>query len=167
VGNGNLILNPIQLLAPQLRVIQSNGLATIELSPNGNFWNRKIFFFLSLKLNFYPISVAQQTHHRSNPQNHQLITTPMTTSVSGQQLHKLLVSGTTTTANGSASHAGNGGGVVFTSELARLPGGAELNILPAGTNGATIYRGGSGLAILNNGGIGFKGKIHKSWTKTK
>jgi hypothetical protein len=88
------------------------------------------------------------------------------TSVSGPQLHKLLVSGTTTMANGTSSHVvtgaqqlGNGGGVVFTSELARLPGGAELNILPAGTNGATTtyYRGGSGLAILNNGGLSLKG----------
>lgn len=36
-------------------------------------------------------------------------------------------------------------------ELARLPGGAELNILPAGTNGSTLYRGNGKLAIVNNG----------------
>ena len=45
----------------------------------------------------------------------------------------------------------------ITSELARLPGGAELNILSAGTNGTSLYRGGK-LAIVNNG-FTFKGKL--------
>lgn len=67
----------------------------------------------------------------------------------GAHLHKLLANGvstnlttpviTSTIVNGSA----NG-----TSELARLPGGAELNILPPNTNGATIYRGNGQLAII-------------------
>lgn len=72
-------------------------------------------------------------------------------------MHKLLVSGastnitspviTTTIVNGGVSGA---------SELARLPGGAELNILPAGSNGTALYRG-NGKIIVNNG-LTIKGK---------
>lgn len=65
-------------------------------------------------------------------------------------MHKLLVNGVTTNlttpvitstyVNGST----NG-----TSELARLPGGAELNaILPQNTNGAALYRSNGQLAII-------------------
>lgn len=72
----------------------------------------------------------------------------------GAQLHKLLVSGTTASSNGLTTSATN------TSELTRLPGGAELNILSTGTNG--LYRSNNGkLSIVNgvNGGaFTFKGK---------
>lgn len=69
--------------------------------------------------------------------------------VSGAQLHKLLVNGTTSMTT-SSTHST----MVQTMapELARLPGGAELNILPAGSNGAhTLYRSQNKLAIVNNG----------------
>lgn len=73
---------------------------------------------------------------------------PLSNGTNGAHLHKLLVSGTstnltapviTTTINGSSNGS---------SELARLPGGAELNILPTNSNGATLYRGNSQLAII-------------------
>lgn len=76
--------------------------------------------------------LPSQTHQHHHQQPHQQIQ-----QVTGAQLHKLLLSSaavtngtptTTTTING-------GGGT--TPELARLPGGAELNILPAGSNGST------------------------------
>jgi hypothetical protein len=55
-------------------------------------------------------------------------------------LHKLLISGTPTNGLVSTSTINTNGTTVTTSitpELARLPGGAELNILPA--NGSTLY----------------------------
>lgn len=73
-------------------------------------------------------------------------TTILPNGTNGAQLHKLLVSGAPTSVTTTA-----------TPELARLPGGAELNILPTGTNSATIYRGNGKLAIVNNG-IAIKGK---------
>lgn len=36
-------------------------------------------------------------------------------------------------------------------EFPRLPGGAELNILPTGTNGTSLYRSNGKVAIINNG----------------
>lgn len=59
----------------------------------------------------------------------------------GPQLHKLLVSGTTSVVTQSST--------TVTPELARLPGGAELNILPNNSNG-TLYRS-QKLAFVNNG----------------
>lgn len=130
VGGGGLVVSSFPMLttsSPGLRVIGTNGLATIELST----------------------PTVQQSQNR-NPQQSPPTTT--VTSPSGAQLHKLLVSGTTASGNNSAgnnstvNHSGN-----VASELARLPGGAELNILPAGTNGTTaLYRGNGKLAIVNN-----------------
>lgn len=81
---------------------------------------------------------AVQTQHSTLPNG-----------TNGAHLHKLLVSGastnlttpviTSTFVNGSA----NG-----TAELARLPGGAELNILPPNTNGTALYRSNGQLAII-------------------
>lgn len=81
----------------------------------------------------------------SNHGQHQTTTATLVPNGNGAQLHKLLVSGAPPTTVTKSQP-----------ELARLPGGAELNILPTGTNGATIYRGGK-LAIVNNG-ITIKGK---------
>lgn len=76
----------------------------------------------------------------------------------GAQLHKLLVNSTAApTIITTGSNA---------SELTRLPGGAELNILPAGINGTPIYRGNGKLTILNNG-MTIKGKFYNliSWKR--
>lgn len=43
------------------------------------------------------------------------------------------------------------------SELARLPGGAELNILPAGANTTSLYRSNGKLTAIVNNGFSFKG----------
>lgn len=69
----------------------------------------------------------------------------------GTHFNKLLVSGsstnlttpviTSTFVNGSTNGTVNG-------ELARLPGGAELNILPPNTNGTALYRSNGQLAII-------------------
>lgn len=82
---------------------------------------------------------------RTPVQNQQHSTLPNGTN--GAHLHKLLVSGsstnlttpviTSTFVNGSTN-----------SELARLPGGAELNILPSNTNGTALYRSNGQLAII-------------------
>lgn len=76
----------------------------------------------------------------------------------GAQLHKLLVSGASTniTSPVITSTIVNSNG--HTSELARLPGGAELNILPTGTNGTTaaLYQR-NGKLIVNNGLTTIKG----------
>lgn len=79
--------------------------------------------------------------------------------MTGAQLHKLLISssagagsgsnGSTVISTSSSAGYSNGGSptATITPELARLPGGAELNILPAGTNGATalpLYRATTG-----------------------
>lgn len=82
-----------------------------------------------------------------NPMQHQQHSLPNGTN--GAHLHKLLVNGvstnlttpviTSTFVNGTT----NG-----TSELARLPGGAELNILPPNTNGTALYRSNGQLAII-------------------
>lgn len=57
------------------------------------------------------------------------------------------------------------GGTAITSESARLPGGAELNILPAGVNGAAVYRSNGKVQIVPNNGITIKGisfMMHKN-----
>lgn len=67
----------------------------------------------------------------------------------GAQLQKLLVNGTSaniTTANTVMTTTTN----KITNEFPRLPGGAELNILPTGTNGTNLYRT-NGKVIINNG----------------
>lgn len=84
--------------------------------------------------------------------------------MTGAQLHKLLISssatgasnGISTTTSTGYSNGGSTPTTTITPELARLPGGAELNILPAGTNGATalpLYRATTGqggkLTFLN------------------
>ncbi|KAJ6634724.1 Max-binding protein MNT [Pseudolycoriella hygida] len=59
----------------------------------------------------------------------------------GAQLQKLLVNGTTaniSTANAVMTTSTN----KIANEFPRLPGGAELNILPTGTNGTNLYRNG-------------------------
>ncbi|XP_055696015.1 mucin-2-like isoform X2 [Lutzomyia longipalpis] len=125
MGGSSLVVSPIPFLTPSqsLRVIGSsaNGLATIELNPAS-------------------ASTRTQGHH----------TVPQT---SAAQLHKLLATGQTaacTTTMVSTSGV-NTSVPSVQPELARLPGGAELNVLPTGPNGA-IYRGQSGkLAIVNNG----------------
>lgn len=93
-----------------------------------------LIIFICLMFFFFVFLVAMQRTHKS-----------------GAQLHKLLVSGSAaTTTTASATNT----------DLARLPGGAELNILSTGTNGTTtagVYRNNNGkLAIVNNG-FAFKG----------
>lgn len=73
----------------------------------------------------------------------------------GAQLQKLLVNGTSaniTTANTVMTTSTN----KIANDFPRLPGGAELNILPTGTNGTSLYRNGK-VAIINNG-FNIKGK---------
>lgn len=66
----------------------------------------------------------------------------------GAQLHKLLVNGATTTTNIGTLSMPMGHQQTRMAELSRLAGGAELNLLPANSNG-TIYRqAGSKLAIM-------------------
>ena len=65
--------------------------------------------------------------------------------VTGAQLHKLLVNGPTTTTNiGTLSMPQQ----TRISELSRLAGGAELNLLPANSNGAIYRQTGGKLAIM-------------------
>lgn len=66
----------------------------------------------------------------------------------GAHLHKLLVNGTSTNLTTPVITSTIVNGTNGTSELARLPGGAELNILPPNSNGATIYRSNGQLAII-------------------
>jgi len=122
-----VVVSQIPLLAPTqtLRVIgpAPNGVATIELSNSNAIKGRT--------------SIQNQQH------------SALPNGTNGAHLHKLLVSGastnltapviTSTFVNGSA----NG-----TSELTRLPGGAELNILPSNTNGTALYRSNGQLAII-------------------
>ncbi|XP_037041027.1 probable GPI-anchored adhesin-like protein PGA18 [Bradysia coprophila] len=79
------------------------------------------------------------------PRNHNHLQT-----ANGAQLQKLLVNGTQaniTTANTVMTTTTN----KITNEFPRLPGGAELNILPTGTNGTNLYRTNGKVAIINNG----------------
>ncbi|XP_053692223.1 mucin-5AC-like isoform X2 [Sabethes cyaneus] len=169
VQQGGLMVSPIQLLASAqgLRVIQQapNGLATIELSTpanvqsqsnqtqrttggsgsmHGTTVNNSNTSSLHLSSQLSNQSSQTSTHQSQQPQIQQM---------TSAQLHKLLLSSTGTNglngftngSNGlvtSAAYA-NGNTTSITPELARLPGGAELNILPAGTNGTTampLYR---------------------------
>lgn len=97
-------------------------------------------------VNSLQIFLVLITVQSRNQSQHQATIIPNGTN--GAQLQKLLVSSGPTAVTTT---------VAGTPELARLPGGAELNILPTGTNGATIYRGNGKLAIVNNG-ITIKGK---------
>lgn len=158
VQQGGLVMSPIQLLTPQgLRVIQQapNGLATIELStpanvqPQSNQTQRTTGGNSISSSNLSHLTSSQPSSRHPQQQTH-------IQSMTGAQLHKLLISSTnSSTSNGitTISSAGtttgysNGSSPIMTTtitpELARLPGGAELNILPAGTNGATalpLYR---------------------------
>lgn len=93
------------------------------------------------------------------------------TPVTGAQLHKLLVSGgtmsTPTNLNYCSNrlmHTNNSPIPVTTtthSELSRLPGGAELNILTPTSHNATMYRQ-QGKFIVNSNSI-FKCKIALSF----
>lgn len=101
----------------------------------------------------------------------------------GAQLQKLLVHGGVN--NGNNGHIVNGGnGHTSTSELARLPGGAELNILTNGGNGgsaaaatatvsppsttttttatASLFRQHNGKLAIVNSGFTFKSKFFMS-----
>ncbi|XP_055296493.1 uncharacterized protein DDB_G0284459 isoform X2 [Sitodiplosis mosellana] len=127
---GQLTLSQVvvsQMLAPTqtLRVIgpAPNGVATIELSNSNAIKGRNV--------------VQNQQHSLPNGTN-------------GAHLHKLLVSGASTnlTTPVITSTFGNGTMTNGTSELARLPGGAELNILPPNTNGTALYRSNGQLAII-------------------
>lgn len=66
----------------------------------------------------------------------------------GAHLHKLLVSGASTNLTTPVITSTIVNGTHGSAELARLPGGAELNILPPNSNGATIYRSNGQLAII-------------------
>lgn len=138
-----------------MRVIgqAQNGLATIELSSGGKchlskfYYAQMVWFVLCFSL------ILVQRNHNT----HQHAT-------NGAQLHKLLVSGSNSTTNTVASTVNCAVAAVAaagTPELARLPGGAELNILPAGTNGTTsIYRSNNGKVAIVNNGFTFKGVPH-------
>lgn len=191
VPQGGLVVSPIQLLtSPGLRVIQQapNGLATIELStaanvqPQSNQVQRTTggnsFHNHSTNNNLSHLtSTISQPLHHSTSSNHNLL--PQTTNIqtmTSAQLHKLLISSsngssnngiTTISSTGSLGGYSNGSSptTTITPELARLPGGAELNILPAGTNGPTalpLYRATAGQggkltfvnAISTGGGSG-------------
>lgn len=94
----------------------------------------------------------QSRNHVTTQQQHSTTSTAIIPNGSnGAQLHKLLVSGASTniTSPVITSTIVNGG-INGASELARLPGGAELNILPTGSNGTALYRG-NGKLIVNNG----------------
>lgn len=150
VQQGGIVVSPIQLLTSTqgLRVIQQapNGLATIELSSPTNVQsqpsqvhrttggNNGIISSAIVPHNHNHQHLPSQTHqHHHQQQPHQQIQ-----QVTGAQLHKLLLSSAAVT-NGTPTTTTtiNGGGGGTTPELARLPGGAELNILPAGSNGST------------------------------
>lgn len=155
-----VVVSQIPLLTSsqgQLRVIGQapNGLATIELSNSNREYNARGPCVVALQSISYPninhlylllFEIAVQPRNIPNQGQHQATIIPNGTN--GAQLQKLLVS---------SGPAGVTSTIAATSELARLPGGAELNILPSGTNGATIYRGNGKLAIVNNG-ITIKGK---------
>ncbi|XP_062563780.1 mucin-2-like isoform X2 [Armigeres subalbatus] len=171
VPQGGLVVSPIQLLtSPGLRVIQQapNGLATIELStaanvqPQSNQVQRTTggsSFHSSTNNLSHLTSTTSQPSNQSISSNHNHLPQPTNIhTMTNAQLHKLLMSSSTgssnngiTTISSTGSLAGYSNGssptTTITSELARLPGGAELNILPAGTNGATalpLYRATTG-----------------------
>lgn len=83
---------------------------------------------------------------RTSVQNQQHSTLPNGTN--GAHLHKLLVSGASTNLTTPVITSTFVNGTTNGSELARLPGGAELNILPPNTNGTALYRSNGQLAII-------------------
>lgn len=177
VQQGGLVVSPIQLLtsAQGLRVIQQapNGLATIELSTPTNVQAQSSSAHRTTGGNGSSSTSHLTSHTPSSVHSSSSTLHPQhqhIQQVTSAQLHKLLISSsaTGTTLNGLTTNSSSGissstsGAYVngastttITPELARLPGGAELNILPAGTNGATalpLYRttGPSGkLAFVN------------------
>lgn len=104
------------------------------------------------------ISSTNLSHLTSSQSSNRLPHQTHIQTMTGAQLHKLLISSTnnsstsnngitTISTSGTTTGYSNGSSPIMTTtitpELARLPGGAELNILPAGTNGATalpLYR---------------------------
>lgn len=150
VQQGGIVVSPIQLLTSTqgLRVIQQapNGLATIELSSPTNVQSQPSQVHRTTggnngmnsslphqHLSSQTVHLQQPAHHLHHQQQQQ----PQIQQVTGAQLHKLLLSssnGTTSPSNTTTTATINGGSAP---ELARLPGGAELNILPAGSNGTT------------------------------
>uniref|UniRef100_A0A1Q3FJM4 Max-binding protein MNT n=2 Tax=Culex tarsalis TaxID=7177 RepID=A0A1Q3FJM4_CULTA len=163
VQQGGIVVSPIQLLTSTqgLRVIQQapNGLATIELSSPTNVQSQPsqvhrttggnngiIAAATSINSNVPPHQhLSSQTVHLHQSQqpaaaahHHQHQQPQQIQQVTGAQLHKLLLS--SATANGAATTSPSG----TTPELARLPGGAELNILPGSNGTATatlpLYR---------------------------
>lgn len=102
--------------------------------------------FEKLSIYFLSFIAAIKSRNQIQTQSHNATTaTLLPNGTNGTHLHKLLVSGASTnlTAPIITSSIVNG-----TSELARLPGGAELNILPTNSNGTTLYRGNGQLAII-------------------
>lgn len=145
VGGGSLVVSPFMTSSPNggsLRLVGPNSLATIELSSG-------------------PSSQSSSSSSSSSGRcaNGQSLSPPNS---GGAQLHKLLmsaVSASTVAGGGSTNTITNGSSSSFVSaaEVGRLPGGAELNILPTATNGtASLYRGNGKLSIVNNG-ISLKG----------
>lgn len=144
VGGGSLVVSPFMTSSPNggsLRLVGPNSLATIELSSG-------------------PSSQSSSSSSSSGRcANGQSLSPPNS---GGAQLHKLLMSAVSASAvagGGSTNTITNGSSSSFVSaaEVGRLPGGAELNILPTATNGtASLYRGNGKLSIVNNG-ISLKG----------
>lgn len=151
-----MVVSQIPLIASSqgLRVIGQppNGLA-LEL-PNGNNIQILSENGRSGRTNCHPISTFAAGRH---PNQVQATTAIQPNGTNGAQLHKLLVSGAPTniTSPVITSTIVNGKGNA-SSELARLPGGAELNILPTGTTSALYQR--NGKLIVNNGLTTIKGQ---------
>ncbi|XP_059611594.1 uncharacterized protein LOC132258333 isoform X2 [Phlebotomus argentipes] len=130
IPSGQLTLSQVMggsslVVSPIPFLTPSQSLRVIGSSPNG---------LATIELSPASAATRAQAHH----------TVPQ---AGGAQLHKLLATGQ---APGVSTAAVSASVSSVTPELARLPGGAELNILPAGPNGA-IYRGQSGKLIMNNG----------------
>ncbi|XP_055912715.1 uncharacterized protein LOC129946528 isoform X2 [Eupeodes corollae] len=149
VGGGSLVVSPFltssQNGGGSLRLVGPNSLATIELSSGPSNQSRCNGSLLGQSL---------------SPPN----------SGGGAQLHKLLMSAVSASAgNGGGTNTisnGNSSNYVSAAEVGRLPGGAELNILPTATNGTTsIYRGNGKLSIVNNG-ISLKGAANDTNSST-
>lgn len=142
VQQGGIVVSPIQLLTSTqgLRVIQQapNGLATIELSSPTNVQsqpsqvhrttggNNGLIVATSNSSSAAAATPAHHLHHHQHLSSQTIQTHHHHhhQQVTGAQLHKLLLSNGTTATTSPSPNA-------VTPELARLPGGAELNILPA------------------------------------
>lgn len=141
VGGGSLVVSPFMTSSPNggsLRLVGPNSLATIELSSGPS---------------------SQSSSSSGRCANGQSLSPPNS---GGAQLHKLLMSAVSASAGAAGGSTntitnGNSSSFVSAAEVGRLPGGAELNILPTATNGtASLYRGNGKLSIVNNG-ISLKG----------